>query len=70
MTRIRTVEPDSCFTDGSHRFWYDNKPVLQIYRFKGQFALVTLEQQLWLDVVPEYPTANECQSIWETQSWV
>lgn len=63
--------PESCYTDGSHRFWYDDKPVAQVATVSdmpGMFVLAVTHKDGSCDMVglfDHYPTVDENIAEWE-----
>lgn len=68
------AKPESCYTDGSHRFWYDDKPVAQVARLEdcpNTYVLAVTHKDGSCDMVgmfDHYPTVYENVAKWE--AWI
>ncbi len=51
------------FTDGSHRFWWDGKPILQIVKYGDKYATVSIKHKTVRNVFTTYPTVFEIAEI-------
>lgn len=71
---MANIDPASCYTDGSHCYWHNNRPVAQIaslYEDPSMFVIVEVYQDGGCGMVglfDHYPTVPEARKAWE--EWI